>query len=939
MKRVFLGWEGRLLEKAANWLVEQFEDNLDGVLVALPGAHSGRVLLEALARTAGKGLRPPHMLTSGSLSDQLLAVEGCAAERLVRTLAWEKALRELPSHELKKLVAKEPGASSEGNWAALADEVRGLFGEIAAEGLSFAELAKSTPLEELTGERRRWQTLEWVEQRMQALLDEAGLHDPHRARLQAIEAGLTRTPRAVVLVGVTEMNQLLARALEICTAPTTALVFAPESESAGFSSAGCLIASEWAERDLSLGREHWRVVKNPTEQAQAVASCISDWKGAYSAEQITCGLADPEVSPFLKSRLAESGVRARDVTGIPMEQTAVARLLGALHKFLCSAGFRDFSALVRHPDFNAALTQATGGLEVIEICDEYHGAHLPWHADGTWMAAGTEARDLELQAKLERLWQAVQDLTRGLMGNQTGTPKATAPLVRDFLTGIYGQAELDGHKQADRLTIAGLRCVGQALTSLEEIPSNLARKGSVADALGLLLANLANKGNSVPPHAAQPGEPTIEILGWLELPLDDAPALVVLGFSEGRVPEATRGDTYLPNSLRREIGLTDDEQRLARDLYATELLLRSREEVVFISGRRSLSGDPLMPSRLVFHCPPDEVAPRVRQFLAGGTGGPQRVDSRLAAEAKLAVGGKRDVPTKISVSAFKTFLNSPYNYYLIHVLGLESLDDRAREMSSSNFGNLAHHVLERFGQNPKFCDERDEKKIEHALLGLLDELGFEIYGKGALPAVRLQLSQLAWRLSKFARQQAQKRAEGWRIRHVEWRPESGGIELLVDEEAIELRGSIDRIDQNESSGEWAIWDYKTGENVADPLGAHRAKSGEWKDLQLPLYAHLSQEITGTTVPKQLGYIGLGRAVENIGFRPVKSWCQPKGEGRTTSEIMEDATEVARQIVRKIRQGDFFEVGSFPTYDPIFAAIAGKGLLAGVDLDEFEEGDQ
>ena len=27
MKRVFLGWEGRLLEKAANWLVEQFEDN------------------------------------------------------------------------------------------------------------------------------------------------------------------------------------------------------------------------------------------------------------------------------------------------------------------------------------------------------------------------------------------------------------------------------------------------------------------------------------------------------------------------------------------------------------------------------------------------------------------------------------------------------------------------------------------------------------------------------------------------------------------------------------------------------------------------------------------------------------------------------------------------------------------------------------------------
>ena len=50
------------------------------------------------------------------------------------------------------------------------------------------------------------------------------------------------------------------------------------------------------------------------------------------------------------------------------------------------------------------------------------------------------------------------------------------------------------------------------------------------------------------------------------------------------------GDAFLPDSLRRSLGLIDDDRRLARDLYASELLVHSRAECVFLTGRKSLAG-------------------------------------------------------------------------------------------------------------------------------------------------------------------------------------------------------------------------------------------------------------------------------------------------------------------------------------------------------------
>ena len=113
------------------------------------------------------------------------------------------------------------------------------------------------------------------------------------------------------------------------------------------------------------------------------------------------------------------------------------------------------------------------------------------------------------------------------------------------------------------------------------------------------------------------------------------------------------------------------------------------------------------------------------------------------------------------------------------------------------------------------------------------------------------MEQLRHRLYKFAEQQVAHRNEGWFIHKTE---SNLSKELFVDGTPITITGRIDRIDRNESTGEWIIFDYKT--NNLDPLKAHGVGTkGGWKDLQLPLYWYLREEDMKSDTCR-LGYINL-----------------------------------------------------------------------------------
>ena len=86
MNREFLGWNAASLEgltpleRAASWLAERFGPDMHGVLVALPGARSGRILAESIARRVGSQLRPPRVVTAGIIITKATACGWLVAE-------------------------------------------------------------------------------------------------------------------------------------------------------------------------------------------------------------------------------------------------------------------------------------------------------------------------------------------------------------------------------------------------------------------------------------------------------------------------------------------------------------------------------------------------------------------------------------------------------------------------------------------------------------------------------------------------------------------------------------------------------------------------------------------------------------------------------------------------------------------------------------------
>jgi hypothetical protein len=473
-----------------------------------------------------------------------------------------------------------------------------------------------------------------------------------------------------------------------------------------------------------------------------------------------------------------------------------------------------------------------------------------------------------------------------------------------------------------------LKCLDEvqsALGTLPELPAALQPVLSLVDAVELALQPLEKAAISPPVDFN-----AIEILGWLELPLDDAPALIVTTVNEGFVPQTQRVDAFLPDALRRELGLLHDDRRGARDAYALQVLAHSRAELRLVSARRDTNKDPLTPSRLLFTGEPEVVAQRALRWFSPPPATPPR-PNLLMPPGKLPARSRLEIPQplasdwgtrvnelleKITVTQFKSYLACPYRFYLGHVLKLQAHGDEAAELDALAFGNLLHDVLQEFGREEQLQHSSDAAKLRSYFNDRLDAVAAaRCRPRHARAAVRVQIEQARLRLRAFADWQAERTQAGWRIVYSEAFDEQLKIAWTVDGTPIGLRGRIDRIDYHPGERTLAILDYKTGDTARPPDKVHRQR-GEWVDLQLPLYRHLYQCLTLPigdirTGGVQLGYITLPKDSAGVNAR-MADW---------SAEELESADEQARQVIRSLRAGTFWPPNETPpAFEDEFSAI-------------------
>ena len=670
--------------------------------------------------------------------------------------------------------------------AELAD-IRRILG---ANALSFSDVAEKVG-SILTGdladvEIERWRKLAGLESRYSAALQLRGKRD----RIAVLKDELAKPVEfpgveEAVVACVLDPLPVMNLVLEKSGLPVTELV--PDVSSAPELKMSQIAASGTA-----------------ASEAAKIASLFASVKPDEALPALC--LADPETFPEIQGALRAKGLKVHNPSAMALSTSSLGHLAHQLAALARTSSYSVFSAFVRGGDVrrwlkaelkidDAKLTAALVDL------DNRQQQLIPAKVD-------------DIAPKTEHTLRAIFELVKVQLRKRG---------MRQILASIFSTLALDERDERSREFAAAAEAVNGLIDECfaKDVPRDLA--------LELFERRLGETTYSLEPDEGD----TILTDGWLELPFLDADEVTISGFAEGKVPESVVGHAFLPDSLRRELGLVDNTARTARDKTILAITLACRETAAVTVHFHSVDGkgDVMKPSRLLFDCKDDEEL--VRRVIAlyatlAGTGETPPADLPDRWKIKLPVPPEYAELRKTSPSSLDLYMHCPFTYLLRKTFN-ESEDYRAEELDASEFGNLAHDALEAWGQG-ELKDSTDADAIAAALEEKVDSILVERFGLEIPAIVALQGESVKRRLRRFAALQAARAADGWRVMATERKMKVAYGHTLV-------AGRCDRIDFNERTGEWCVIDYKTWDSAARAAAFETKKDGTrvWKSLQLPLY--------------------------------------------------------------------------------------------------------
>ncbi|MEQ1851148.1 MAG: PD-(D/E)XK nuclease family protein, partial [Chthoniobacteraceae bacterium] len=923
-------WTSHLLPAAAARLVaDRIAERPDSAdldfsewLLVVRGRAASRRLLASLATEAqrnGRALIPPRIVTQGSIDDAIFGGDPCVAHPLIQRIAWTVVVQEAGPERIERIWTMPGGRGGAANLAGVLDRTWRVLSTSGVDFIgAFAELAKIAP-DSADFEEERWESLQHLLAEYRAKLDEWGFVDPSARRARLASTGRPQPDLRVALIGVVELPPefvLLLRALPV---PPLIFIHAPESEADGFDEWGRLNAAFWAKRPCIFSSGEIHVVRGVQEQAVRCAELIREWKSAGLAESgMTIAAPEPTAIPALLHGLADAGIKVRSAEGLSTSRTSVVQLLAQVAEFLdrpagAPPTYTSVAALARHPDL-AGITR-----NAAEHLDEYFNDHLPLRI---------ELRAAKPGVNEERVADLLERLENVAAIRSTHFSEDVAQL----LIRIYRHHHPSSQSEAGRALHAALEAVRGTLDEIEHLPRKALAELPVSELLRILVES-AGKGEVPEPDQ----DDAVELAGWLEAAADDAPALIVTSVVEGALPEGAPVEPLLLDALRQHLGLPCRASRFARDQYTLHTVWMSRREhgrIALLAPRRTAEGLPARPSRLLLGAQDgDALARRLISLTTEARTATVPIHSAAGLVPPEPDLEKMRGFRVFSVTSFRSYIRSPRLFYFKNILGLGAQDDSADELDPAMFGTAIHTVLQEFGERHiGHQGSIDPAQIAAELGSILEDYMQREFGPHALPPVRAQSRALEARLGIFANHQASLFAEGWQIAYVE-KDRSLVVPFPIPggPQDVRLKGRIDRIDRH-TSGKWRVIDYKTSSQAVTPDRAHFGKrSGEWKDLQLPLYVKLLPElrdIVGGPISEKddvdLVYFNLSPKSEDAGItKPF------------TAEKIPGAWEKARQIVTEICSGaGCVEIGEVAdNEDPAFLALCG---LNGLPIAKEEE---
>ena len=925
MERLFLAPHQPLVAAVADWLTARARLTPGGVrslshlLVVVPTRQAGRRLRLALAERTGGCLPPllrlPAQLIVPAAPPERPAASAAETVGLLSRLLLGLDLQAFPNLFPEKGRPREKTFS----WAlGVARQLAELWNLLQENALTMADVAaRAEDLlagEDLDIEVGRWQELARLEELFFAQMARHKLLPAPLARQQAVaDPLLPEGVERLVLPALADAQPALYPVLERLGArlEISVLLHAPRTDDDRFDRWGRPEPSRWAGEQaptLPLRDEQIILAANSADQARLAAELFA--AVPEDEEYPSLGMADDALFSELHSAFLARGLPLHNPAAYPLPASSLGRLIRQLEQLRREPKYPVLSAFLREADVmhwlehSLAPSPETAYSDVLAALDELQNAHLPQTLEDALFfcrrACEDGGREAPARDLLRRALEAVHTLLdpRG----RTHPDHVTAMLQQ-----IFGARTLQEQKPGDRELAAAAEATLSVFDSLAS--------GALAEALDDAQRSLLYE--TLLSAAAYPLEPeNAEALlteGWLELPWSPSREIVITGFNDGSVPDAVVGHAFLPDRLRNGLGLTSNERRAARDAYLLQALLTSRPPgaVRLLLERVSAQNDVRKPSRLLFLCDEATLTARAKRLFRDAESAASGHHRSLPEAWRLRLPVPGAPPERLSATAFKTYLDCPFTFYLRHILNMEPCDDRAVELDAPAFGTLCHDVLETFGNGP--CkDSADAAEIAACLASEVWRRMRQRYGEALSAVLHLQASAACKRLAFFAARQAHLRAQGWQIVATE-RP------LALTEGGFALRGRADRLDYHAGARTWRIIDYKTWDRLGPNKGVDRFASASkadleaaakrglstftfadkprvWTDLQLPLYLLMAQAS---------GAVSAGDSVEcgyfTLGETEAETVCQTWD----FSACRDEAVEAVRWVISRVKKGIYW----------------------------------
>ncbi|MEZ6092822.1 MAG: PD-(D/E)XK nuclease family protein [Pirellulaceae bacterium] len=926
IKQVFFDWHTPPLQSAAVWLVDYLKNIVEHPrpLIVLPTARAGAKLNE-LYSVACADQNLPYLnlstATVGELPDYLLEHEREIAPPMARMLAWVEALRQEADARSKMF----PSVAHD-DFARLMDiagRLQMLHERLGADVWSFKSVQRNVREQEIEGELEKWDALAALQDAYYRELDRNNVWDPQAARNVAVRRRLCRSDRRIVLVGLADINRVTQEMLKQCAGHVTSLVFCEPGEESCFDALGCLDIGYWQHRQIAVDDSRIRFADQPNDQAEWVRRFISGVRDSSSTSRLVVGMPDEAIWPQIRRGIERAQLTYRYSRGESVSSGPVVRMMELVTQYLEEPGYFAFAELIRNPDIHDWITSRVCDPHWLEKMDAFQAALLPAevpaHRPTVFKSINTE--HFPIVAVLDAIRELITELLvcvydEGKRRKRIASLEEWAIGWKAAVMRLYDLSPADSVASSEGVGNETSRLVNESFTRIVSVCDLILEGrhaeltlGSSRDALSLILRFVDDR-----VHAESSETCAVNVVGWLDLPWEPADAMVVPGVNDHVVPSTESGSSFLTNTLSRELGLSHDGHRLARDTYYLSLTNACVPNLLLLAGRRDSQKAPLLISRLLLQCNDQSLVKRSRGFFEFDRFEKQtdlqgESDRSWASSQQLMIPKPTNVPVlnRMSVTRFRDYLKCPYRFYLAVVMKLRTASDDAREMTAGQFGDLTHDCLEAFGRS-EVRESDDAETIAGFLQNELDERVRRLGVASRLPSIVFQLDNMSLRLKRFAEIQAEHRKAGWSIFSVE---EKFEFPFMVDDESFTIVGKIDRVDRNEE-GKIAVWDYKTSEKGYSAAKAHVDSDGNWIDLQLPLYRHMIQ----SRFPEYglndvgLGYVLMPNNTRDIQFDPT-DW---------SDQQLFDADQTVTNIIRSIRACHYWPPAEPPDYSEDWAAI-------------------